>query len=83
MKIKIKKFKEVKSTNDIAIKFIKRNLSEPMLITSETQTCGRGRVGKKWISKKGNLFISIYFKLDQKKLLLSSLPFLMLSYLKK
>jgi len=83
MKIKIKKFKEVKSTNDIAIKFIKRNLSEPMLITSETQTCGRGRVGKKWISKKGNLFISIYFKLDQKKITFKQFAVLNAFLLKK
>jgi len=68
MKIKIKKFKIVKSTNDIALKFIKKNISEPTLITSESQTKGRGRVGKKWISLKGNLFISIFFKLDQKKI---------------
>ena len=68
MKIKIKKFKTVKSTNDIALKFIKKNISEPTVITSESQTKGRGRVGKKWISLKGNLFISIFFKLDQKKI---------------
>ena len=68
MKIKIKKYKKVKSTNDIALKFIKKNISEPTLVTSEKQTKGRGRVGKKWISKKGNLFISLFFKYDQKKI---------------
>ena len=35
---------------------------------SEWQTGGRGRIGKKWISKKGNLFISIFFRLNQKKI---------------
>ena len=68
MKIKIKKFKKVKSTNDIAVKFIKMKISEPTLITTEKQTNGRGRVGKKWISKKGNLFISLFFKVDQTKI---------------
>ena len=68
MKIKIKKYKKVKSTNDIALKLIKKNISEPTLVTSEKQTKGRGRVGKKWISKKGNLFISLFFKHDQKKI---------------
>ena len=68
MKIKIKKFKQVISTNDVAIKLIKRNLQGPTLITSEKQKNGRGQVGKKWISKKGNLFFSIFFKLDQKKI---------------
>ena len=49
MKIKIKKYIKVKSTNDIALKLIKKNYSEPTLIISEKQTNGRGRAGKKWI----------------------------------
>ena len=60
MKIKIKKYKKVKSTNDIALKLIKQNISDPTLITTENKLA-EGRVGKKWISKKGNLFISIIF----------------------
>ena len=68
MKIKIKKYKKVKSTNDVAIKLIKRNILEPTLITSEKQTNGRGRIGKKWISLKGNLFITLFFEFDQKKI---------------
>ncbi len=68
MKIKVKKYKSVKSTNDVAIKLIKENISTPTLITSEKQTGGRGRIGKKWISSKGNLFITIFFKLDHKKI---------------
>ena len=83
MKINLKKFKKVKSTNDIAINLIKKNISAPTLITSDKQTKGRGRIGKKWISKKGNLFISIFFKFDQKKKISNSLQFLMLFYLKK
>ena len=68
MKIKLKKFKVVKSTNDVALKLIKKNVVAPTVITTEKQTNGRGRIGKKWISKKGNLFISIFFKFDQKKI---------------
>jgi len=68
MKIKIKKYKKVKSTNDVAIKLIKRNFLEPTLITTEKQTNGRGRIGKKWISLKGNLFITLFFEFDQKKI---------------
>ena len=60
MKINLKKFKKVKSTNDIAINLIKKNISAPTLITSDKQTKGRGRIGKKWISKKGNLLF-LYF----------------------
>ena len=68
MKIRIKKFKTVKSTNDIAMKLIKNSDNRPTLILAEKQTRGRGRVGKKWISQKGNLFFTIFFKLDQKKI---------------
>ena len=68
MKIKIKKYKIIKSTNDIALKLIKQNVSVPTLVTTEKQTHGRGRVGKKWVSKKGNLFISLFFKFDQRKI---------------
>ena len=68
MKIKIKKFKKVKSTNDVAMKLIKRNILEPTLITTEKQTNGRGRIGKKWISLKGNLFITLFFEFDNKKI---------------
>ena len=68
MKLKIKKYKKVKSTNDIALNLIKKNFSGPMLITTEQQTNGRGRFGRKWISQKGNLFISIFFRFDQRKI---------------
>ena len=68
MKLKLLKFKSVKSTNDVAIKLIKKKNSKPTIILSEIQTLGRGTMGKKWISKKGNLFISIFFEMNQKKI---------------
>lgn len=66
MKIKHFKFKSVNSTNSIALKFIKQKNLKPTLISSEIQTKGRGTMGKKWISQKGNLFISIFFEMNQK-----------------
>ena len=68
MKINVIKYKKVRSTNNIALKLIKKNISKPTLVTTEKQTNGRGRVGKKWISKKGNLFVSLFFKFDRKKI---------------
>ena len=68
MKIKLIKFKSVKSTNNIAIKLIKKKKTQPTLISSEKQTKGRGTMGKKWISQKGNLFISIFFEINQKRI---------------
>ena len=68
MKVKLIKFKSVRSTNDIAIQLIKRNKTQPTLISSEKQSKGRGTMGKKWISQKGNLFMSIFFEINQKKI---------------
>lgn len=62
MILKVFKYKKVKSTNDIAITKIKYGLDSGIVVSSE-QTKGRGQYGKKWISKKGNLFISIFYKI--------------------
>ena len=64
MKLKIVKLKSVKSTNDEAIKLIKSNKLIFGLVTADYQTKGRGTMGKKWISYKGNIFISIFFKVN-------------------
>ena len=65
MKYKILRFKKVKSTNNTAIRMIKKlNLDQGMII-AEMQNGGRGQYGKKWISYNGNLFVSFFFKLEQ------------------
>tara|TARA_B100001123_G_C15102951_1_gene944307 strand:- start:290 stop:874 length:585 start_codon:yes stop_codon:yes gene_type:complete len=63
MKLEIFKFKKVNSTNDVAIKLIKKEKKNTGCIYAEKQTKGRGRQGKKWISQKGNLFGTIFFPL--------------------
>ena len=68
MKMKLKKFKSVKSTNDVAHELIRKNITSPTLIFSEKQTRGRGTMGKKWISLKGNMFLSILLLIDSKKI---------------
>ena len=68
MKLRSLKFKSVKSTNDIALMLIKKDNIKPSIILSERQTKGRGTMGKKWISKKGNLFLSIFFDMSKKKI---------------
>ena len=67
MKLRSLKFKSVKSTNDIALMLIKKDNIKPSIILSERQTKGRGTMGKKWISKKGNLFLSIFFDISKRK----------------
>ena len=68
MKLKIARFKSVKSTNDKAIKLIQSGEHMSGLVMSEKQFKGRGTMGKKWISKKGNIFISIFFKVNFTKI---------------
>ena len=64
MKLKIIKFKSVKSTNDEAIKLIRSDKCLLGLVSTNSQLKGRGTMGKKWISYKGNIFISIFFKVN-------------------
>ena len=66
MKFKLIKMKSVNSTNDTAIKLIRKNQLRPTLISSIIQKKGRGTMGKKWISLRGNLFISIFFQVYNK-----------------
>ena len=68
MKLKFVNFTSVKSKNDVALRLIKKNNFSPTIIFSDAQKNGRGTMGKKWISKKGNLFISIFFEINQKKI---------------
>ena len=81
MKLKIFNFKKVKSTNDTAIRLIKSGINSG-LVSTDIQTKGKGQRGNKWISKKGNLFISIFFKIDS-NLSLKKITTINLSILKK
>ena len=64
MKFKVFRFKKVESTNNSAIRIIKNsNIDYGMIIANE-QKSGRGQYGKKWISYKGNLFVSFFYRFD-------------------
>ena len=64
MKFKQFRFKKVKSTNNTAIRIIKNSSCKYGMVISDTQTMGRGQYGKKWISYKGNLFVSFFYNLN-------------------
>ena len=59
--MKFRKFyyKRVNSTNDLAIKKIKQQITQGMII-ADYQNKGRGQHGKRWLSFKGNLFLTIF-----------------------
>ena len=73
MKIKKFKFKRVKSTNNTAIRIIKESNHNIGMVISETQVNGRGQYGRKWISSKGNLFVSFFNELNQKNLSINAI----------
>ena len=73
MKIKNFNYKCVNSTNDIAINLIKQKNIKVGFVLAEKQKKGRGQREKKWISYKGNLFVSIFFSLDKINLTLKQL----------
>ena len=60
MKFKKFKFKKVKSTNNTAIRIINQTNHSLGMVISEIQTKGKGQYGRKWISLKGNLFVSFF-----------------------
>ena len=73
MKLKKFNFKTVNSTNDLAIQIIKKTNNKSGIIIAEKQKKGRGQYGKKWTSFKGNLFVSIFFKINKVQLSLKDL----------
>ena len=64
MKFKILRFKKLISTNDTAIRIIRSSNLMYGMIIAERQINGRGQYGRKWISLKGNLFVSFFYNLD-------------------
>ena len=57
-------YKKVNSTNDLAIKKIKAGINKGIVI-ADYQKKGRGQRGKKWLSFKGNIFMTIFFKIKE------------------
>ena len=65
MKFKKFNFKIIKSTNDTAARIIKKTNYKFGMVVAEKQFSGRGQYGRKWISLKGNLFVSFFNQLNK------------------
>ncbi len=61
----IRVFQETSSTNDVAEKLGRDGAKEGVVVFAEAQTCGRGRLGRKWLSppRKG-LWFSVLLRPD-------------------
>jgi BirA family biotin operon repressor/biotin-[acetyl-CoA-carboxylase] ligase len=53
---------ETASTNTLAMELASKGAAEGTVIIAETQTGGKGRLGRKWISPKGNLYLSVVLR---------------------
>jgi BirA family biotin operon repressor/biotin-[acetyl-CoA-carboxylase] ligase len=73
MRLKKFKFKKINSTNNTAIRIIKNSNFKIGMVTADTQLSGKGQYGKKWISNKGNLFVSFFHEIKNINISLSTL----------
>jgi BirA family biotin operon repressor/biotin-[acetyl-CoA-carboxylase] ligase len=55
-------FREVDSTNEVAKKLAREGAPEGTIIIAESQSRGKGRRGKKWISPLGGAWLSIILR---------------------
>ena len=55
-------FMETDSTNNVAKALAEQGAEEGTIIIAETQTYGKGRLGRKWESPKGGVWLSIILK---------------------
>ena len=83
MKLKRYNYKIVNSTNELAIRIINNTNDKLGIIIAEKQKNGKGQYGKRWISYKGNLFVSIFFPINKIKLSLKQLTFVNCVLIKK
>ena len=74
-------YKKVNSTNDLAIKKIKLGITKGIII-ADYQKKGRGQQGKKWLAFKGNIFMTIFFKIKE-NISIKTITFLNCKIIKK
>ena len=67
MQIQVIRYDSVDSTNNVAIRRIKKGKVKPTLIIANSQKRGRGQYGRRWTSYRGNIFMSFYFNLKKYK----------------
>jgi len=59
---KIFSYLRVTSTQDKAKKFAQKGLPEGTVIIAETQTEGKGRMGRRWVSPRGGIWLSVILR---------------------
>jgi len=62
---RIRFFQELTSTMDTAREYAESKIDEGTVVIAEFQTSSRGRLGRTWVSKRGNLYLSVVFYPNQ------------------
>ncbi len=72
---KVIRLRETDSTNDAVLR-LGREYGIPLFVRADVQTAGRGRMGRRWISDEGGLWMSALFEktdpMDNYKLMFGS-----------
>ncbi len=55
-------YPEIGSTNTRAMEMAAQGAPEGTVVVAEKQTCGKGRLGRMWVSPKGNLYLSVVLR---------------------
>ena len=59
---KVLSFKKISSTQNYALRMIETGrAADQVAVVAETQTAGRGRYRRRWVSRGGNLFVSFIY----------------------
>lgn len=64
---KLMSFDKIPSTQDLAHDLIvRKEATNKMVIVAQSQTAGRGRYRRKWVSNSGNLYASFIYKITER-----------------
>ncbi|MEM2933968.1 MAG: biotin--[acetyl-CoA-carboxylase] ligase [Halobacteria archaeon] len=55
-------FQSVSSTNDVAKELAEKGASEGLVVLAESQSMGRGRLGRTWASPPGGIWLSVILR---------------------
>lgn len=59
---RIEHYDQVSSTNDIAKELAEKGVPEGTVVIAETQTTGKGRLGREWFSPEGGVWLSVVLR---------------------
>lgn len=69
-------YENVTSTNDVAREMAMEGRGGPLWVAAASQSAGRGRLGRVWVSEKGNLYASLMIRPRNKPEKMIALPYL-------